>query len=130
MKDTFEKCLALSGTEKEKAFFANTELMGFLDPDDIAYKRLKVIHRAHNTDENGVVLKADFFNKNRKYAPWFVVEASKEKPSGFGFSVTCCGDTYAITCVGSRLSNYVSAEKAMEIGKTFEKEYIAFLLEE
>jgi hypothetical protein len=57
-----------------------------------------------------------------KYYPWF-----KVSPSGVGFSLSGCYDTYAVTVVGSRLCTDTS-EKALYITEQFEAEYKEFML--
>ncbi len=77
------------------------------DPDEIAYKKLKVIIAAVNEG-----WKPDWTDTNqKKWYPWFALS------SGFGFSHSYYHDTYAYTAVGSRLcfpsqelSDYVATQ--------------------
>ena len=126
---TFEDALALSGTEKEKAFFANKELLAQLEPDEIAYKKLKVIHRALNTAESGEVKKTNWNDGSWKYFPWLEVEASEEQPAGVGFSNAYCANAFSHSTVGSRLCNNISSDLAIYAGKQFAQEYKEFWLE-
>lgn len=87
-------------------------------PDEVAYKKLKVVYRAIN---NGWV--PDWSDRNqKKYFPWFEV-----RPGGSGFSTSGCDYVYADSGVGSRLCTDL-AEKALYIAKQFEAEYVAFHL--
>jgi len=126
---TFEEALAAAGTEKEKAFFANTELLSQIEPDELAYKKLKVCARAWNTDEETKkVWEPNWNNSNEyKYFPWMWVKASDEKPAGFGFSLTDCVYDLTDSGVGSRLCFQTSTE-AIEFGKTFADLYKDFWL--
>jgi hypothetical protein len=92
-----------------------------------AYK-LGVITEAINTDENGKIWIPDYNNDNqRKYFPWFEVEASKDKPSGFGFSITGCVDWSTNPGCGSRLC-FDTREKVYHIQEHFEELFISFHL--
>ncbi len=72
--------------------------------------------------------KPDWSNHNQyKYYPWFEIKASKVLSSGFGFSYSYYGCTYAGTTVGSRLCTE-NAGKALYIARTFQDEYKEFLL--
>lgn len=62
-----------------------------------------------------------------KYYPWLWVEASKDKPSGFGFSHTAYGCTDSRTGVGSRLCSK-SEEIAEYAFKTFPELYTTYFL--
>ena len=62
-----------------------------------------------------------------KYYPWFRIEASEEKPSGFSVSCTGYDYTYSATLVGSRLVLKTSAD-AMYVAKQFEDLYKDWLL--
>lgn len=125
---TFEAALALSGTEKEKAFFAKTELTSAMEADEVAYKRLKVITRAINTDPISKETWEPNWNNSKewKYFPWFEIKASKDKPAGFGFSYAGYAGWSADTNCGSRLC-FKSSELAMYAGKQFEAIYNDFL---
>lgn len=85
--------------------------------------RLLIIFKAIN---NGWIPNWNDSNQ-RKYFPWFEIEASNEKPSGFGFSGSGCVSWYSGAGVGSRLC-CDSSEKALYIANQFEKEYIDFIL--
>jgi hypothetical protein len=85
-------------------------------PDEIAYKKLKIICRALNEGWT-----PDWSDSSQpKYFPWFKYN------SGFGFSITLCDYWYSATTVGSRLC-FHSAELAEYAGKQFQKEYNEFL---
>lgn len=62
-----------------------------------------------------------------KWYPWLEVDASKDKPSGFGFSVTDFTYSGTYTCVGSRLCSK-SEEIAKYAFKTFPELYISYFL--
>ena len=62
-----------------------------------------------------------------KYSPYFRVNASKDKPAGFGFSGTDYDGWLARTSVGSRLC-FKSSELALYAAKQFEKLYIEYFL--
>ena len=85
-------------------------------PDEIAYKKLKIIIQAIN---QGWI--PDWNNTNqKKWWPWFVLS------SGFGFSISdfSYGSTY--TAVGSRLC-FESKEKSDYAATQFSELYKAFL---
>jgi hypothetical protein len=88
-------------------------------PDEIAYKKLKMVYKAFNINEKWV---PDYDNSNQaKWYPYF-----KKGGSGFGFSGSCTYCVCTFTTVGSRLCTY-SDEIATYIGKQFNKEYNEFL---
>lgn len=62
-----------------------------------------------------------------KYYPWFNVKASKNNPSGSGFSYDDYGRWNTGTLVGSRLC-FKSSELAEYAGKTFKKLYEQYFL--
>ncbi len=62
-----------------------------------------------------------------KYFPWLEVEATKEKPSGFGFSHTLTFFVFTVTGVGSRLC-YRTRELARYAGKQFADLYKDYFL--
>lgn len=62
-----------------------------------------------------------------KYRLWFWIKASKDKPSGFGFSAALCDCTGSSTDVGSRLL-FKSSELAMHAAKKFPDVYKAIIL--
>lgn len=62
-----------------------------------------------------------------KYTAWFEVEASKEKPAGFGFSYAYFASWYTHSCAGSRLC-FKTRELALYAGKQFEKLFIEYFL--
>jgi hypothetical protein len=85
----------------------------------IAYYMLTVIAEALRGD-----WRPDWTDYDQgKYYPWFEVEADKERPAGFGFSLTHYGSTYTSTYVGSRLC-YPSAKIAMYAGEQFKELYL------
>lgn len=86
------------------------------DPDEIAYKKLKVIISAINEG-----WKPDWNDTNqKKWFPYFALS------SGFGFSNSYCHCTITFTSVGSRLC-FSSQEKAEYVGKQFIDLYEQFL---
>ncbi len=63
--------------------------------------------------------KADYTDNNQyKYFPWFVVNADKKRPSGFGLSYLDCACWRTFTPSGVRLC-YKDRETAEYAGKTF-----------
>ncbi|MGA2824319.1 MAG: hypothetical protein ABSE72_12435 [Bacteroidales bacterium] len=86
----------------------------------IAVLKLFIIFKAIN---NGWTPNWDDSNQF-KYYPWFKVRSSG---SGFGFSGSDYDYDHTCTAVGSRLCTDTS-EKALYIGKQFEKEYEEFFL--
>jgi hypothetical protein len=66
--------------------------------EEAAYKKLKVVVRAINTDANGKTWVPDWNNTDeQKWWPWFLLS------SGFGFDVSDYDFDNTITSVGSRL---------------------------
>jgi len=97
--------------KKPSDVFSNTHL-----PDEIAYKKLKVIVKAINDEWI-----PDWRNSNeKKWYPWFNLS------SGFGFSYSDYYDSGTYTDVGSRLC-FNSAEKAEFAGMQFTDLYKEFL---
>lgn len=111
---TFDDCCVACGiTEKD---FNKLYWDLNLQPDTIAYEKLKIIVKAINQD-----WKADWNNTSQyKYWPWFVLS------SGFGFSSSYYFCDYSIAAVGSRLC-FESREKSDYAGKQFESIYKDFL---
>lgn len=111
-------------TDRIKTFEDACELLGFspafsdLDgPDEIAYKKLKIIIRALN---EGWV--PDWNNSNqRKWAPWFEYSSS-----GFRFHAAAYALTYTDSTGGSRLC-FASEELAIYAAKQFVDLYNQFL---
>ena len=64
-----------------------------------------------------------FHNRNTKYYPWPEVKSDEKRPSGFGFSDSCCDYVDSHACVGSRLC-FASSELALYALKQFEAMYI------
>jgi len=62
-----------------------------------------------------------------KYYAWFEVEADKKNPSGFGFSTTDFGVSFARTGVGSRLC-FRTRELALYAAKQFKDLYKQYFL--
>lgn len=62
-----------------------------------------------------------------KYRLWFWIKASKDKPSGFGFSDANCGYAISDADVGSRLL-FKSSGLAMHAAKKFPDVYKAIIL--
>jgi len=86
------------------------------DPDEIAYKKLKVIVKAINQG-----WAPDWSNTNqRKWWPWFNLS------SGFGFSSSLYYYGHTLTSVGSRLC-FESEEKSDYAAKQFIELYKQFL---
>lgn len=94
----------------------------------IAGYKLAIITQAINTDETGKVWEPDYNNSNQfKYYPWFRVEASEDKPSGFGFSSSYFGYGLTHTNLGSRLC-FDTTEKVDHVQEHFEDLYLEYLL--
>lgn len=88
-------------------------------PDEVAYKKLKIIYKALNNDSKF----PDYNNHNQyKYYPWV-----KPNPSGVGLSYGDYVYSRSVTVVGSRLVVGTS-EEAEYIGKKFIKKYEAWVL--
>ena len=62
-----------------------------------------------------------------KYQPWFEIDASTEKPSGFGFSYSHCVIWYTFTSCGSRLC-FKSRELCLYAIEQFKQIYIDYYL--
>ena len=87
------------------------------DPDEIAYKKLKVIIKAINQGWT-----PDWENTDqRKWWPYFNLS------SGFGFSHSTCYYDFTVTHVGSRLC-FESEEKSNYTAKQFIELYEQFLI--
>jgi hypothetical protein len=72
--------------------------------------------------------KPDWNDGNQyKYYPWFEVQASADKPSGFGFSYTYYDYWYSFASVGSRLC-FKSRTLALYAGKQFADLYKEYFL--
>ena len=122
-----EECFKEKGFETIKTFEDACAVVGidpglFLNrndtPDELAYKKLKVIVRAIN---DGWV--PDWSNRDQyKYYPWFEVLSS-----GFGFSDSDYDCTYTDAYVGSRLC-FESREKSDYAASQFVDLYKQFLL--
>lgn len=84
---TFEDACAEIGIAPGKVFSK------YDTPDEVAYKKLKIIAKAIN---NEWVPNWDDTDQ-RKWFPWFRLS------SGFGFSHSACACDYSVTIVGSRL---------------------------
>ncbi len=121
---SFEDALALAGTEKEKAFFSDEQLMAQFEPDEIAYKKMKVITRALNTDpETKEVWQPDWINYDQwKYYPWFNMNPDEKDAAGVGFSDGDCVLTVTHSSVGSRLV-FKTRELAKYAGTQFTEIY-------
>ena len=89
-----------------------------LEPDEIAYRKIKLIVQAFNE-----AWTPDWTNsKEGKYYPWFVMGS----PSGGGFSYHVYGDRGTYSDVGSRLC-FKSSDLAKHAGQLFESIYKDFL---
>lgn len=108
---TFEDALALADEKTREEYLKSVE--GFNTPDEIAYKKLKLITKVVN--EDWVADYTDF--TQRKYYLW---GGYLYYGASAGFLVAYCsnssGDTYVT--VGSRL-NFESREKALYVGNHF-----------
>jgi hypothetical protein len=109
---TFEDaCTELELTQKDLLNIGNND-----KPDEVAYKKLKIIISAIN---HGWI--PDWNNTNQcKWFPWFNLS------SGFGFSCSYYHFGYAGTGVGSRLC-FETEEKANYAGEQFLELYKDFL---
>lgn len=63
----------------------------------VGIKALNFIANGHK------VWEPNYHTGERKFYPWPTVEASAEKPGGFGFSYSDCSGSYTHSAVGSRL---------------------------
>jgi hypothetical protein len=108
---TFEDACEELGITNDSPIFEDDE-----SPDEIAYKKLKIIIKAINQGWT-----PDWSDTNeRKWWPYFNLS------SGFGFSGTYYDYDYADTIVGSRLC-FESEEKATYTATQFIDLYRAFL---
>lgn len=124
----FEEILQLVGTEKEKADFADAEYMARMEPDEVAYKKAKILTRYKNTDPaTGKVWTPDYTSMSRKYNPAACIEATSEQPAGVGFSLSLYDYWTSGTNVGVRLCTD-TAEKAMSLVDEYPEIYKAFWL--
>lgn len=108
---TFEDACNMLGIDPASVINENDQ------PDEKAYKQLKVIIKAINSgwEPN--------WNDTNQYK-WFPVF---NLSSGFGFSGSSYFCTYSVTPVGSRLCTDTS-EKALYIAKQFQAEYEDYFL--
>ncbi len=107
-------CEAVGTTEEE--FNDIFEGLG-LDPDTLAYEKLKLVVRAINPQG----WKADWDNSNqKKWYPWFCLS------SGFGFDGSYYGYSASYTGSGSRLC-FESEARSNHAGKIFTDLYKEFL---
>lgn len=108
---TFEDaCEALNIDEEADCFTEG-------DPDEIAYKKLKIIARALNEG-----WKPNWKNSQEyKWSPWFYMDSP-----GFRFSDSFCSNSDSFTAGGSRLC-FKSEELANYAGKQFLKLYETWL---
>jgi hypothetical protein len=89
----------------------------------LAHAQLVIIAQALNDG-----WKPDWNNTDQwKYYPWFEIEASKDKPSGFGFSSSDCVCWGSTSAVGSRLC-FKSRSLAIYAGKQFADLYKQYFL--
>jgi len=117
---TFDEVLAFAGTDQEKEFFSNPELQSQFEPDEIAYRKMKIITRAFNTDpKTKKVWTPDWYDsKEWKYYPWFNMSPDEKDSSGVGFSYDGYDYDFASSDVGSRLC-FRTSEAATYAGKQF-----------
>lgn len=86
--------------------------------------KMGIITEAINTDENGVIWLPNYNDSNqRKYEALFWIKATKDKPSGVGFSVSTYANWHTGTFCGSRLV-FESLDKLKHAQKYFENEFI------
>jgi hypothetical protein len=91
---TFEDACSLLGIDPKSVFNEETDTL-----DEIAYKKLKIVVRAINTNSEGRTWEPDWSNSDQyKYYPLFRVLSS-----GFGFSRSDCAYHCTATAVGSHL---------------------------
>ncbi len=93
----------------------------------IATYKLGVITEAINTSR-GKIWTPNYFDANQtKYSPWFIIEATADKPSGSGFSYSSYDywDTYS--GVGSRLC-FEKRDQVSHLQKHFKDLLIQFHL--
>lgn len=108
---TFEDACDELGIEIPTSLFSDLDT-----PDEIAYKKLKVIVKAINQG-----WEPDWSNTNqKKWWPWFNLS------SGFGFSDSNYGYPYTVTAVGSRLC-FESEKKSDYTANQFVDLYEQFL---
>lgn len=87
-----------------------------------------LITTAINAPAPNKVWEPDWNNHNEwKYRLWFEIQASKDKPSGFGFSDTYYDATFSYTTVGSRLL-FRESTLALHAAKKFPEVYKAIIL--
>lgn len=92
------------------------------------YKTAIVVKALNQEANNGKPWEPDWNNTSQyKYYPFYWVDASVEKPAGFGFSHAHCDDTDSDTTVGSRLC-YVSRHVALYAAEQFKELYQEKLL--
>ena len=103
---TFEEACAVLGIDPLEIHFPDDK------PDEVAYKKLKVIAAALN---EGWVPNWDN-GSEEKWFPWFNMDSSS------GFSFFGCDDWRSASGVGSRLC-FKSSELATYAGKQFIKFY-------
>jgi hypothetical protein len=98
--------------------------------DEIAHKKLKVVAKALNVNEDGTFWEPNWFDRNAaKWFPWWTVKASAKHKSGSGLVFNHAYYCYSLTYVGSRLC-YKSREIVLHLAKVkeFKKLYEDFML--
>lgn len=114
---TFEDALAATG-ETQASFDARTVNDS---PDEIAYKKIKIIAIALNEG-----WRPDWKNDDEyKYYPWFDFE--DDRGSGLGLSYDVCGYDGSYSYVGSRLC-FKTRSLAEYAGKQFAGIYAAMMV--
>lgn len=94
----------------------------------IATYKMGVITEAINTKEDGKIWVPNWNDWNQyKYFPWFEIEATEDKPSGVGFSISDYGNWFTFTSVGSRLS-FRNREQVYHVQEHFEDIFIEMFL--
>ena len=104
-------------------FFPNVSNLPKEEADDVIKSlMLKRVIRALNTDpETGKVWEPDWSDHSQlKYSVWVEVEASKDQPWGFGFSLSYYVNWGTDAIAGSRLC-LESRDKVMHLHKYFKQ---------
>jgi hypothetical protein len=119
-KNVKERILTFDDVLKELEINPANFLLGLenLSPDEVAYRRLKLIIKAFNEG-----WEPDWENSNEsKYYAWFKMGSS----SGAGFAYNGCDCWLTFSNAGSRLC-FKSSDLAEHVGKLFIDDYKQFL---
>jgi hypothetical protein len=84
---------------------------------------INVVKALNKAENSGKDWEPNWDNGTWKYYPWFLVDASKSKPAGSGFSSSYFGHSYTGTDVGSRLL-FISPDLALFAAEHFNKNYL------